>query len=70
MYLILWLLNPIPRFTIHLEHLVVQITEYCFFQMELNQFQHKPLVLQQLNGVDRMVWNAGKVCFQQARSNL
>ena len=69
MYLILWLLNLIPRFTIHLEHLVVQTTEHCFIQMELNQLQHQQLVLQQANGVDKMIWNVGKVCSQQARSD-
>ena len=49
--------------TIHLEHLIVQTTEHCFTQMELNQLQLKQLVLQQLNGVNRIVWNVGKVGF-------
>ena len=32
--------------------------------MELNQLQLKQLVLQQVDGVERMVWNAGKVGYK------
>ena len=56
-----WTLIHCQQLTILLEHLVVQTTEHCFTQMELYQLQHKQVVLQQLNGVDRMVWNVGKV---------
>ena len=58
---ILWLLSLNLPFQIHLDYLVVQTTEHCFIRMELNQLQHKQLVLQLANGVERMVCNAGKV---------